>query len=174
LNTVPTTSPFLYELPSERIAQRPLRPYHNAKLLVVDRSKAELKESLFIDLADFLNPGDLLVLNDTRVMQARLFGLSSGREVEVLLVSQFSTTQWSCLARPARKLKAGTEIEFESGLTATVLGRGDDGSLNLEFNRDLEDSIEQCGVMPIPPYIRKGRGDHQDKLDCQFPGCCSL
>lgn len=163
-------SPFSYELPADRIAQRPVRPYHEARLLVADLVRETLEESRFINLSQFLSPQDLLVLNDTRVLPVRLFGIFRGSEVEILLVENTNKNCWSCLGRPARKLKSGSLIKFGDDFSATVLERTDTGLLQVELQtngQSIGEAIASHGVMPIPPYIRKGRADEQDLLDYQ-------
>ena len=162
---------FNYELPPDRIAQRPVRPYDAAKLLVIDRVSQSVSECRFRDLAELLTPQQLLVINQSGVAAARLFGsLDSGREIEVLLLSKESTTRWRALARPARHFKLGTTAYFDDGLRARVTANDASAGVTLEFlDINSESEIFAHGSMPIPPYIRAGRSDQQDIEDYQTP-----
>ena len=163
--------PFNYDLPQEKIAQRPVYPYDQAKLLVVNRETGELTEVQFLNLPDFLNRKDLLFFNNTRVIKARLFGSlkETGGAVELLLVEKDSETKWECIGRPLKKLKPGIVIEFDSGLFGEVEQQTDSGRVVVNFTAkgSVPELLKQVGVMPIPPYIRKGKGDEQDIKDYQ-------
>ena len=170
--------PFQYDLPAEKIAQRPVYPYDQAKLLLINRESSSLKESIFANIADFLQPTDLLVFNDTTVSPARLFGrfADSDGQVEILLVEQTAADTWQCLARPLKKFHVDREIQFDGELIATI-GKRLDNLVSLKFN--YPDKLESTGTMPIPPYIRGGRSDQQDTLDYQThfakaAGNCSI
>lgn len=158
--------PYQYDLPADKIAQRPVYPYDQAKLLLVDKGASSLNESVFTDIADFLQSSDLLVFNDTAVKPARLFGrfADSGGQVEVLLVNELADNSWQCLARPLKKFHAGRQIKFSEELSATI-GEREDNLINLSFNS--AEHLASVGTMPIPPYIRGGHSDEQDKLDYQ-------
>jgi S-adenosylmethionine:tRNA ribosyltransferase-isomerase len=169
---------FSYHLPAERIAQRPVYPYDAAKLLVIDRQTGHLIEDRFYNIGNYLKPADLLVFNNSKVRQARLFGrLAPGHAaVEVLLLRRIkaaSTTNeiWEALARPLRKLTPGRIINFQNNFEAEVQERQDQKTVILELrstdNLTVMELINQLGCMPIPPYIRKGKGDQQDTLDYQ-------
>lgn len=156
---------FDYELPPERIAQTPLEPRDASRLMVV-RPDGSRDHRRFLDLPDLLNPGDLLVFNDTRVLPARLFGrkVSSqpgeGARVEVLLLQRISAGRWEGLAYPGRRLQPGVQIEFRQGLTAEVVGRGEEGTRILQFAADegpdaADEIIHQLGQVPLPPYIHE-------------------
>ncbi|MCB0336089.1 MAG: tRNA preQ1(34) S-adenosylmethionine ribosyltransferase-isomerase QueA, partial [Bdellovibrionales bacterium] len=162
--------PYQYKLPDTQIAQRPCYPYHDAQLLVVRRDDRALLKSTFIQLSDYLQAGDLLVFNDTKVIPARLFGTkrSTGAAIEVLLLRALELNQWTALIRPKKRVDIGTIIDFESG-SARVheVHDGPEVILNFDLEVDFEVFLEESGVMPIPPYIRKGRADSKDKQDYQ-------
>jgi len=152
---------FDYELPDDRIAQRP-RPRGSGRLLVLDRSTGNVSHHRFADFSDLLEPGDLLVRNDVRVRHARLYG----RDVENRLVELFllqplegDARRWSALARPGRRAKAGRPIELPGGLGATVVRVQPDGKRELLFDRPVEAALlEEIGHVPLPPYIRREPG----------------
>ena len=167
--------PFSYLLPAERIAQRPVRPYDQAKLLVIRRDTQRLEDSIFADFASLVTDRDLLVLNETRVIPARLFGelQETGGEIELLLVDELALGKWRCLARPMKKLKPETVLKFGPELSAVVESRTDLPSptvvvqFSAENQQNLGALIRARGSMPIPPYIRRGVSDSQDQLDYQ-------
>ena len=153
-------SDFDYALPSERIAQTPLPQRDHSRLLVLDRQSGSLTHRHFFDLPDYLNPGDVLVVNDTRVTAQRLFGSRHGHpdeRVETFLTHRVADGLWQGLVRPGKKLLPGVTIDFGKGLTAEVLERTDDrGGRLLRFSMDagsVEDGIEAHGSAPLPPYI---------------------
>ena len=160
---------FNYHLPPDRIAQRPVRPYDCAKLLVVDRQNQTLSQHVFSELPHLLRPSDLLVLNQSGVIAARLFGrLDSGREIEILLLSSLAETRWRALARPARMLQPGMVAYFGQNLSARVVANNAAAGIELEFiGIESENEIFSCGTMPIPPYIRAGHSDQEDLTDYQ-------
>lgn len=160
---------FSYTLPPERIAQRPAKPYDTAKLLVIDRARSEITEHIFKDIAQILTPNELLVVNQTGVIPARLFGvLESGREAEVLLINQLDRGVWRVFAKPGRYFKPLTKITFSNDLRATVRINEQAAGIVLEFD-EIKDQQEiyQRGSMPIPTYIREGKGDSDDLSDYQ-------
>ncbi len=154
------TSDFDYELPPERIAQAPA-PRGESRLLVLDRAGAE-RHARVRDLPRYLRPGDLLVLNDTRVIPARLFGRRVGgtAETEVFLLEKTEGKSsgdagrtWACLLRPAKRAKVGSVIEFTGGLSAEVLEKGEEGRHLLRFSEPAEGHLDRLGHIPLPPYI---------------------
>ncbi len=163
---------FDFELPAERIAQHPVTPREAARLLVVGR---ELHDRQVADLPDLLRPGDLLVLNDTKVIPARLSGrLRNARgegRVEITLHMREADDRWRVFAKPARRLAPGAVLDFAGTLSAEVLGRGEGGEAELRFDRGgaaLLAALEAVGQMPLPPYIKRGRpGDPRDRQDYQ-------
>jgi len=166
--------PFVYELPTDRIAQRPVHPADTARMMVIERASRRLRHLTFRELPSILRADDHLVFNDTRVVPARLFGtLSEGIEhhAELLLVREEGPARWLCLGRPLRKIRAKGVIAFSDRLWAQVVDVPSHDRVVVEFRTDtaepLEDLIRQHGTMPIPPYIRQGRADEQDLLDYQ-------
>ena len=159
------TSDFDYKLPEELIAQTPLDVRSNSKLLVVNRNNLDLKHDSFNNIVNYLNKGDVLVLNNTKVIPARLYGvkLDTKANIEVLLLNQFSTKSWEALVKPARRVKVGTCVSFGNGLLKAICTEVLDEGIrhfDLEYDGDLEEILDELGEMPLPPYI------HQ-KLDNQ-------
>lgn len=165
-------SDFDFDLPERLIATRPAVPRSSARLLVARPDSIE--DWVVTDLASVLEAGDLLVLNDTKVIPARLFGHrmrdGNASKMEVTLLSPTPAGTWRALIKPLRKVRDGEQITFAAGLEATVLGR-DAGQAELEFNlqgRAFDRALEQAGQMPLPPYIAAKRAaDAQDKTDYQ-------
>jgi S-adenosylmethionine:tRNA ribosyltransferase-isomerase len=159
---------FDFDLPQDLIAQRPAAPRDSARLL--DVAADGLHDRTVRDLPKLLQPGDLLVFNDTRVIPARLLGRRrSGGVVEALLIRDLGGGRWLCFARPAKRLKTGDALAFE-GLGATVEGKNADGSVVLAFDRsggDFLAALEKSGAVPLPPYIRGGVADPRDRADYQ-------
>ncbi len=152
---------FDYHLPEDLIAQEPLPDRAASRMLVVDRASGRCEDRAFRDLPELLGPGDCLVLNDSRVFPARLYGHRAGWQgkVEVLLVRpmQAGGRVWEALVRPGRKVRTGERISFDGDLEAEVIGRGEFGQRTLSFpaNRDLFEDFERIGHVPLPPYIRR-------------------
>ena len=164
------TEDFDFELPRALIAQHPAAPRESARLLVVDE---DLSERVVRELPDLLSPGDLLVVNDTRVIPTRLFGRRGQAQVEVTLIEpdSQSPTRWRAFAKPARKLRPGERIDFAPGLSAEVIAKEDGGAVVLGFDMTPEAfhaALERYGAMPLPPYIKRERGgDPRDREDYQ-------
>ena len=156
-----TTKDFDYHLPERLIAQTPLADRAASRLLVLDRQTGQKQDVHFDQIINFLNPGDALVVNETRVIPARLFGIKpeTGGHLEVLLLNNTQGNQWECLIKPARRAKTGTQIVFgEDGrLTATVVSEGDHGGRIIEFSYEgvFLEILESLGQMPLPPYIKE-------------------
>jgi len=151
-------SDFDYELPPDRIAARPVEPRDAARLLVVDRRTGALADARVADLPDILSPGDLLVVNDTKVMHGRLFGKrATGGRVEILLLRREAGGVHEALLRSHRSLPPGERLALEGGIQATLLERVDGPvwRLHLECGGDLEGAIERAGHVPLPPYLRR-------------------
>ncbi|MFZ1414753.1 MAG: tRNA preQ1(34) S-adenosylmethionine ribosyltransferase-isomerase QueA [Defluviicoccus sp.] len=159
---------FDFELPRERIALRPAVPRDAARLLAVG---AGLTDHRVEDLPALLAPGDLLVLNDTKVLPARLSGRRGTVAVEATLIAPLAPAQWRAFARPARRLKPGQRIDWAPGFSAEVITKEPTGAVVLDFDRagdELMTALETFGAMPLPPYIKRPRGrDERDVRDYQ-------
>ena len=159
------TRDFWYDLPEELIAQTPLEQRDTSRLLVLDRQTGAVNHKHFYDILDFLKPGDCLVMNDSRVLPARLLGhRPTGGAVELLLLKDLGDKKWECLAKPGRKLREGQEMVFGNGeLTATVLEVKDDGNRVVEFHFEgiFLEVLERLGKMPLPPYIKAELADQE-------------
>ena len=149
---------FDFELPQELIASDPLDERSASRMLAVNRSSRSFDDKRFAELPEFLCSGDVLVLNNTKVFPARLFGTTpTGAKVEIFLVEDVGNGVWTTLARPAKRLAGGKKIEFGSGLSAEVLGRDDGGTVRMKFEAegDLDAAIDRLGRTPLPPYIKR-------------------
>ena len=149
---------FRYDLPQELIAQDPLEDRSSSRLLVLDKDTGEITHKHFYDIIDYLDEGDCLVLNETKVIPARLMGVKkdTGAVVEILLLKRKSKTVWECLVKPGKKCRVGAVIEFGEGLlTGTVSDIVEEGNRIIEFEFDgiFEEIIDKLGTMPLPPYI---------------------
>ncbi len=153
------TSDFYFDLPEELIAQTPLERRDGSRLLTLDKATGETKHLHFFDLPSLLRPGDCLVLNDSRVLPARLFGRrSGGGACEVLLLIDRGEKVWECLVRPGKKLRTGAKITFGDGaLTAEVVGEVEGGNRLVRFDYEgiFLEILEKLGKMPLPPYIKE-------------------
>jgi S-adenosylmethionine:tRNA ribosyltransferase-isomerase len=159
---------FDFDLPRELIAERPVSPRDAARLLHV--SGAALADLCVRDLPRLLQPGDVLVSNDTRVIPARLFGKRGEAGVEVTLHERVALDSWKAFARPAKKLRPGDVVRWAGDFTATVAEKGEAGEVTLRFDRSGDDlmlALEAYGRLPLPPYIRKGEADEADRADYQ-------
>lgn len=159
-----TTEDFDYDLPQELIAQTPLKERDQSRLLVLDSKTGKYQDDYFYNVIDRLNPGDALVMNDSRVMPARLYGVKpeTGGHVEVLLLNNTDGDNWETLVKPAKRAKVGTEIYFGDGnLTATVTEELEHGGRMIEFHYDgiFMEILDQLGEMPLPPYIKEKLDD---------------
>ena len=152
-----------YDLPEELIAQTPAEPRDSSRLLVYDGGRDEVTHAHFRDLPDFLRAGDLLVINNTKVIPARIFAHMDGRETvfEILLLRRKDYTRWECIMRPARKAKKGSVLKVSDELTAEVEEVGDYGVRTVKFAFDgvFEDILDRVGNMPLPPYIHEKLAD---------------
>lgn len=149
---------FRYDLPQELIAQDPLEDRSSSRLLVLDKDTGEITHKHFYDIIDYLDEGDCLVLNETKVIPARLMGVKkdTGAVVEILLLKRKSKTVWECLVKPGKKCRVGAVIEFGEGLlTGTVIDIVEEGNRIIEFEFDgiFEEILDKLGTMPLPPYI---------------------
>ena len=158
-------SDFYFDLPERLIAQTPLQQRDSSKLLCLDKNNGDVKHCHFFDLPDFLKEGDCLVLNDSRVLPARLIGSrSTGGSVELVLLRDLGDGKWECLSRPGRKTKPGTQLQFGDGiLTATVEDVTDGGNRIVKFHYEgiFLEILEQLGKMPLPPYITEELQDSE-------------
>ena len=159
---------FDFDLPLELIAQHPVSPRDSARLL---RVADELADTFVNDLPGLLEPGDILVFNDTRVIPVRLAGMRSQAKVEATLIKQLSPDMWNALVRPGKKIRVGDTVSFGPSLSAEVAAKGEGGEVMLRFNRagpDLMAALDANGAMPLPPYIKRQRGgDVRDRDDYQ-------
>ena len=159
------TSDFWYHLPEELIAQTPLEQRDSSKLLKLNRETGEITHQHFYDVIDSLSPGDCLVMNDSRVLPARLLGhRPTGGAVEVLLLRDLGDKKWECLCKPGRKMQVGHEVIFGNGeLKATVCEVREDGNRVVEFHYEgiFLEVLESLGKMPLPPYIKEELQDQE-------------
>ncbi|HCA04514.1 MAG TPA: tRNA preQ1(34) S-adenosylmethionine ribosyltransferase-isomerase QueA [Ruminococcaceae bacterium] len=160
------TSDFYYDLPKELIAQTPVEPRDHSRLLVLNRKNGSVEHKHFYDIIDYLNEGDLIVANDSRVLPARIYGIKdeTGARVEFLLLKQISGNRWETLCKPGRKAKAGARFSFGDGiLTAEVAEVKDDGNRIVDFDSDENffAALDKIGQMPLPPYITEELKDRE-------------
>ena len=159
------THDFWYDLPEELIAQTPLERRDGSRLMVLNRETGEIQHKHFYDVIDYLNPGDCLVMNDSRVLPARLMGhRPTGGVVEVLLLRDLGNKCWECLCKPGRKMQVGNEVIFGDGeLTAVVREVQEDGNRVVEFKYEgiFLEVLERLGKMPLPPYIKEELQDQE-------------
>ena len=152
-------SDFDYYLPPELIAQDPIEPRDASRLLIVDRKSGSMRHSIFRELGKELQPGDMLVLNDTKVLPARVYAYKeSGARIELLLLKQTGLDVWQCLVRPGNKARVGVKLLFASdAMRAEIIDVAEEGSrlVRFEHDGDFFQLLEQLGTMPLPPYIKK-------------------
>ena len=151
-------SDYFYELPEELIAQTPAEPRDSSRLLVYDRKTGKSEDRVFCDIKEYLRPGDVLVINNTKVLPARMYAYTkNGGRVEVLLLKRQNYTDWEVLVRPGKKAKEGTELVVSEELSLTVRSRTPTGERVVEFHFDgvFEDILSRVGSMPLPPYIHE-------------------
>jgi len=151
-------SDFDYYLPEELIAQDPLEKRSNSRLMVLDKESGDVTHRHFYDIKEYLKPGDCLVINNTKVIPARLYGsrVGSGGKVEILLLKRHSDNVWECLVKPGKKARPGMEISFGEGLLmGKIIDIVDEGNRLIEFSYEgiFEEILDQLGQMPLPPYI---------------------
>lgn len=160
------TSDFYYDLPKELIAQTPVEPRDSSRLLILGRNNGEIEHKHFYDIIEYLHEGDLLVVNDSRVLPARIFGIKeeTGARVEFLLLKQISGNKWETLCKPGKKAKEGTKFTFGNGLLkATIIEVKDDGNRVVDFDCDENffAALDKIGQMPLPPYITEELKDKE-------------
>lgn len=149
-----------YDLPEELIAQTPVEPRDSSRLLCFNRKTEKVQDLHFYDIYNFLNKGDVLVINNTRVLPARLFGFKhTGAKIEILLQKRIDLTHWEVIAKPFKRLDEGTEIVFNENISAVVANKATYGSCVIEFRYDLKKTFEEhlmeIGTVPLPPYIKE-------------------
>ena len=152
------TSDFYYDLPEELIAQDPLEDRSSSRLLVLDKETGKTEHHVFKEIIDYLNPGDCLVINDTKVIPARLIGekVGTGAKIEVLLLKRKENDVWETLVKPGKKMKVGAQVSFGDGLlTGEVIDVVEEGNRLIKFHYEgiFEEVLDQLGEMPLPPYI---------------------
>ncbi len=163
------TSDFYFDLPKELIAQTPLEPRDHSQLMVLNRATGQSAHRHFYDLIDFLEPGDLLVVNDSRVIPARLYGIKegSGAAIELLLLAQKDNDCWETLVKPGKKCRLGAQFIFQDILKAAVIEVKEDGNRIVHFTYDKEkyksiyEVLDVIGQMPLPPYIKEKLTDKE-------------
>ncbi|MBR5751448.1 MAG: S-adenosylmethionine:tRNA ribosyltransferase-isomerase, partial [Clostridia bacterium] len=157
------TSDFIYDLPEELIAQTPIEPRDHSRLLVYSRADRTIEHRHFYDITDYLRPGDSLVINDTKVIPARLYGVrSGGGACELLLLKQLGPKRWISLVRPGAKLKPGKTVSIGDGqMTARIMEEAEGGARVVEFEcaGTFEETLDRLGEMPLPPYIHERLAD---------------
>ena len=152
-------SEFDFDLPESLIAQEPLQKRANSRMLALNRAAQTVTDAHFYDFTKFIKPNDVIVLNNTKVFPARLFGeTETGAKIEIFLVEKKENDKWETLARPAKRLKTGKKIIFNENLTAKVLDRTEAGRVVLEFDAsgNFDEILDEIGKTPLPPYIRRG------------------
>ena len=153
------TSDFFYELPQELIAQTPVEPRDSSRLMVLDKESGKIEHRVFSDLLEYLKEGDCLVLNNTRVIPARIYGVKkeTGAVVEFLLLKQRENNIWECLCKPGKRAKIGSEFVFGEGITeCEVVDITEDGNRIIQFkcdSKEIYNVLDKIGKMPLPPYI---------------------
>ena len=160
------TKDFYYDLPRELIAQHPIEHRADSRLLILDRNTGQINHRHFKDIIDYLKSEDTLVLNDTRVLPARLFGSREGKEekIEFLLLKKLSDNTWETLVKPGKKAKIGSKVEFGNGLlNGEIVDIGEDGTRLIKFKYDgiFEEILDKLGEMPLPPYITERLDDKE-------------
>ena len=160
------TKDFYYNLPEELIAQHPVKERDNSRLLVLDKKTGDIEHKYFKDIIQYLNPGDTLVLNDTRVLPARLYGNRVGKEesIEFLLLKRTEGDTWETLVKPGKKARVGHTIEFGNGLlVGDIISIGEEGTRFIKFKYDgiFEEILDKLGEMPLPPYIHEKLDDRE-------------
>ncbi len=150
-------SDFNYELPEELIAQTPLEPRDSSRLMKIDRASGKIIHDRFYNICDYLQKGDLLVMNDSKVFPARIFGtkLETGAAVQFLLLDQITQTRWEVMVKPGKRLKIGTKVDFSGLMTAEIVDVAEGGNRIAEFTFEgnIFDVLDRIGQMPLPPYI---------------------
>lgn len=158
------TKSYYYDLPEDLIAQLPAEPRDSSRLLVCHKDSGEIEHKIFRDIVDYFHEGDVMVVNNTRVLPARLYGKKdTGAVIEVLLLKRIDLHTWECLAKPGKRLKIGVVVRFSDELEGEITGDTEFGGKIIEFKFDgvFEDIIARIGVMPLPPYIHNQYKDKE-------------
>lgn len=165
---------FDYHLPMELIAQKPADQREQSRLLVVHRNTGMVEHKHFYDIIDYLNPGDCLVMNNSKVLPARLFGIKegTGAKVEFLLIKRLEGDRWETMVKPGKRLKVGDTVAFADDLRAKIVGNGEDGTRIVDFIYEgvFLQRLEELGSMPLPPYIER-ESDEEDRERYQTVYC---
>jgi len=151
-------SSYWYDLPAELIAQHPKDKRSESRMLVLKKESGKIKHDRFSNIIDYLQPSDILIVNNTKVIPARLFGTkNTGAKVEIFLLEQKTENRWKCLVKPGRKLQIGAEIVFNKNFTAKIIDHADEGGRIVEFywEGNFWDILEKIGKVPLPPYIKR-------------------
>ena len=159
-----TTSDFTFDLPESQIAQTPIVNREQSKLMILDKNKETIEHKKFYNILEYLNEGDCLVMNNSRVLPARMFGTkTTGAVIEILLLKRQTLDRWECLVKPGKRAKLGTVINFSDKLQGEVIEDLEDGVKLLEFKYEgvFESIIEELGEMPLPPYIKEKLEDQE-------------
>jgi len=154
-----STKSYFYDLPENLIAQIPAEPRDSSRLLVCNKNTGTFEHKHFYDIVDYFKSGDVLVINNTKVLPARLYGKKeTGAEIEILLLKRIDLNNWECLAKPGKRLKQGSVIKFSDELKGTIIKDTTDFGgkiINFQFDGVFEDIINKIGLMPLPPYIKE-------------------
>lgn len=155
---------YYYDLPAELIAQTPVEPRDSSRLLVYDKKTGKIEHKIFHDIIDYLTENDVLVINNTRVLPARLFGYKdTGAKIEILLQKRIDLKNWECIARPTKRLKEGDKVTFSQHLSCIIKEKGDFGLVKVCFDYDgtFEHRLSEVGTVPLPPYIKEKLKDSE-------------
>ena len=153
------TDDFDFELPEELIAQTPLSKRDSSKLLVLNKETGDIEHKVFTDIVDYLVPGDVLVLNDTKVMPARIYGIKeeTNAAIEILMLKETNNDIWECLVKPAKRIHVGDVVKFSDKLKAECTSIGEEGIRGFKFIYEgiFYEILDELGEMPLPPYIHE-------------------
>ena len=157
-------SSYYYDLPEELIAQTPVEPRDSSRLLVYNRKTKTIEHKIFRDIVDYLHEGDVLVINNTRVLPARLYGYKeTGAKIEILLQKRIDLKTWETIAKPFKRLSVGTKVTFSQNLSCVILSKGEYGGCTIQFDFDgvFEERLSEVGQVPLPPYIHEKLKDKE-------------
>ena len=157
-------SSYYYDLPEELIAQTPVEPRDSSRLLVYNRKTKTIEHKIFRDIVDYLHEGDVLVINNTRVLPARLYGYKeTGAKIEILLQKRIDLKTWEAIAKPFKRLSVGTKVTFSQNLSCVILSKGEYGGCTIQFDFDgvFEERLSEVGQVPLPPYIHEKLKDKE-------------